>query len=1173
MLELLGTGGLGPLGQALRDYGSVFLTLGAVISLIFLVPRLVAGVGQASGRGEPGFLARMAVAVVEAFTVNWQLTLLATTALVLSLASGWTTWDGMRNFTGEPILSLMVTFGIQGVMLIIAWLIGESFASGMNQRTSRGRSGDAPVGFWGHLEPLAGMLVGALCAIGLLAALANAVGAFDDFRSAANGSRSWASFADKSLYIGVALLLLATLLINQKSDVIQPYLQSARVIAKNAVLWVMFLATMATSVFFSFDSLFSSIFPLDQRKRSADIRAQRQVAGVVNDIGALAARRQAEEGELLFRAPGWAAYEKNLAALSRASQGAEQEIEKFFVDKMEARRRAVAEQQERMSSAKSGQAGLASRKGALADEISRLKGERPAIAADLAEKKTELENRNKNIDAKRVEVMAEERGAEGTLKIGKGPVFRQRTAELEQLKDAIKIQEERVRDAQKRMSSADTRIAQLERELAAVDGDLAKLKGEAETAGQRIAAAEQNKTGDEDGPKVDPARVRVAFERALAEFRQDPTAERLSTLATQCTQLLGAMISAPATKDRVRIIDCDPKQAAEAAGRVFALNGGLVTYARNCSGGAKLPKTGGVDAMLEFGRQCLQDSGLPSQDAGEMAAKISNIDLNRDDKAHRFVVTWNAFVDGNRLAYLALGIAIAIDSLVFMSGLFGANAIRSPLTEIEHRGERTADQLEAMMDGIIGQTSDPRITVNAILSGLHPVQFSDGFTSEIVLERHDPLFDDIQGVLNMARTIGAVRPQDQQRLRYLLHAGLVQYLGAKLKKLPKPRQQELQRAELIKVVGVALLPDPQANAEIVLSELHPISDAHGFAAEASPFKITDEKRRRLVTNTLGAGATIQGAVRRNNDDGRYFVSTEFYKTLLMMRAAAIPAFRPDVVRARYGLPAPGGMAVGGSDPLPLSSQPVPQIAGPNRADRNADPPQSAAGPSVPVVPAAPARSGVLMPPPLPPGQSVGLHSSNLHPVHETNLADEIRADIIHLGGLHAWSDREITIARTLGADSEPEQALRRLSARAPRLARLVGETIDENRASLREAYDHLRAHNGTDAMYNQVLETVAIELDELMPILMLTPGGPYHQILDRLIYDLEAQAGDGTLSPADDNLLARARGQVAALKSLSDGAADRYVRMVRIIDQYDERGTPAPASFKEAKASQKRSAG
>ncbi len=64
---------------------------------------------------------------------DWQLALLGSAALLLSLAGGWTTWDGMKNFTGEPVLSAMFTFGIHGVMLIVAWLIGESFATGMNQ--------------------------------------------------------------------------------------------------------------------------------------------------------------------------------------------------------------------------------------------------------------------------------------------------------------------------------------------------------------------------------------------------------------------------------------------------------------------------------------------------------------------------------------------------------------------------------------------------------------------------------------------------------------------------------------------------------------------------------------------------------------------------------------------------------------------------------------------------------------------------------------------------------------------------------------------------------------------------------------------------------------------------------------------------------------------------------
>ena len=68
------------------------------------------------------------------------------------------------------------------------------------------------------------------------------------------------------------------------------------------------------------------------------------------------------------------------------------------------------------------------------------------------------------------------------------------------------------------------------------------------------------------------------------------------------------MLSTPAAKDRVRGIDCDPKQAAEAAARLFALNAGLVAFQANCAGGSKLPQDATTDALLGFGRKCLQDS-------------------------------------------------------------------------------------------------------------------------------------------------------------------------------------------------------------------------------------------------------------------------------------------------------------------------------------------------------------------------------------------------------------------------------------------------------------------------------------------------------------------------------------------------------------------------------------
>ena len=59
--------------------------------------------------------------------------------------------------------------------------------------------------------------------------------------------------------------------------------------------------------------------------------------------------------------------------------------------------------------------------------------------------------------------------------------------------------------------------------------------------------------------------------RAFAPYVQSDRCER-GALHQHCVQLYDAMISTDATKERVRNIDCDPKQAVEAAA-VIALGG------------------------------------------------------------------------------------------------------------------------------------------------------------------------------------------------------------------------------------------------------------------------------------------------------------------------------------------------------------------------------------------------------------------------------------------------------------------------------------------------------------------------------------------------------------------------------------------------------------------------
>src|SRR5262249_6984035 len=163
----------------------------------------------------------------------------------------------------------------------------------------------------------------------------------------------------------------------------------------------------------------------------------------------------------------------------------------------------------------------------------------------------------------------------------------QRMGELEELQRRLALVEEpRLKEAQRQRDLASARIVGLKREIATVVGEMAKYKGQIATAEHRIKAAQTAHVGAaQDGSLHDPGRALTELERARVAFRRQPEAEKLAALQTLCGTLAGAMSATPAAQEQVRGIDCDPKSAAEAAARLFALNAGLIGFQESCAGG------------------------------------------------------------------------------------------------------------------------------------------------------------------------------------------------------------------------------------------------------------------------------------------------------------------------------------------------------------------------------------------------------------------------------------------------------------------------------------------------------------------------------------------------------------------------------------------------------------
>jgi predicted nucleic acid-binding Zn-ribbon protein len=1087
-------------GAMSSSYGVLVLLL---LSLVLLLWR-------------SGFFRRLYRVIEEMMFSNWQLALLGATAVALSLASGYTTFDGLRNFTSAPLLSVLIAFGIQGVMLIVAWLIGESFATGMNQQIPRG-------GGFSAREAVIGMGLG-VALVGLVfywvLSQSDAIG-FTRSAGAIKGFHAdWSRFADVALYFTMALVLLGLVVFGFRrgSDISVPYVQSVRLIAKNAVLWVMFLASMTASVFFSFDSHFNAIFPADARKRAAEIRTLNQVGAVVADIGERAQKVQIAEAERLFDTDGWKAYDDELAKLAAVARGAQAEIEAFLVQKLEERQRGIGEQQERIAGAERNQTALLRKRDELEAELQRIEPSIGALEAELAKAQATYNETRQAIAAKRIDASAEDGGVEGTLKRGKGPVWRQRMAELDELQRKISITDEpRLRDAQRQRDLASARIVSLKRELATITGEVAKYKGQIFTAEQRIKTA-QVQDGDGDGGRIDPARALLAFERARAAFRQNPDTEKLAAVQAQCGSLVGAMSAAPATKEKVRGADCDPKHAAEAAARVFALNAGLVAFQTNCAGGSKLPQSASTDELLSFGRKCLQDSGLVSKESTDLGARLQSIEMNRDDKAHRFVVTWNAFLDGNRLGYLALVLAIGVDALVFMAGLFGAAAVKSPLSDVPSPKARSAEQLESIVKNALGE--DRLENAELVLAAMKPMRGDAGHRSELDLTHYDPeTARKIRKVLVAGASIGAVEraATDGRDERYLVRSELFEYLSVVANTARESDREYSNRARLIQIVGVALEPDRQGNAETVLQHIEPVNRRNGFMAEVD-LKAVPDAERRLVQNVLNAGMTVS-AVMRNDGGGAagsgllarvrrrpaqvettFLVHSDLFKTLLLYRAGA-------------------SASVAAERPL-AEAPPIRASLGPSRV---------------------PVRPDHLL--------TNGRSGNGLAHRSDAALAERFRHELMTAMALTPtavdgiWQP-EIAELALAAATVLRRQARNRLALSTE--LRLVESDL---RQALEQEQDAIAARYDGDSPALALLRELAAEIGRRIPALMLLPEA---RLIERLIFALEEAHAEDRLSDEEHLLLSRLQKLKGDLERMNPKDSSAWRSIARQLERLAE---------------------
>jgi hypothetical protein len=426
-----------------------------------------------------------------------------------------------------------------------------------------------------------------------------------------------------------------------------------------------------------------------------------------------------------------------------------------------------------------------------------------------------------------------------------------------------------------------------------------------------------------------------------------------------------------------------------------------------------------------------------------------------------------------------------------------------------------------------------------LLQAQRPIAGTGGYTSEIWIDDHEPLADDMRAVLTAGASIGAVRPIGEGRSRFQIKTGLSRYIAIAQKKNWPKKSEEAARRELMSVIGVSLLPDPMTAAGEVIEELHPISDLAGYAAELNVTKLTQPSRQPLIRGVLGAGATVSGAVLRDQRvDGRYFVSSDLYKTLLLIRAGAVGARREPPPALGTGRSYTGG-ALQDAPPQLTSGSSARSLT--HRLQQASEASANDPGDDI-VARLAPApRTRPAAPPPA-----------------QVDLTlDGCIDEIVRRLGIDAGAeDIEWLLDDNDDRPAKAGEALEKLIQSRTTLGAHIKDLERARRAQINSEVARLdREAAGADATRRRFVTEAGDAVFSVLPMLLLLPGGQFEGALRHCLEQLDAAgAPDSGHREVDHRMQRQMRLLASELGQQGRDTYESWAAVEGLLANYDERG-------------------
>ena len=612
------------------------------------------------------------------------LALLGTAAVALSLASFERTFHGMQHFTQKGwVVSALVTFGVQAMMLVVAWRLGDAHASpGASLfASSRGR------------QPV--FIVRWLVGVG--------------------------RWLRRNFFVRNALLILS------------------------------FLACAAICVFFSFDAFYYDLTSANYRAKASKDAALEVVHKISVDLGPKLDEERRIIAANLKGGADWQVYQKDLnsvidAATDPSLVAEEQERDRLRSNaraaEQESQRRAAQDDENRKNRAKSVYDQLLAEKQGLEAQLETLKGERAVAEEKLKVERAKTAAIQSDLDDVRRRMAREEHAGNGVRRAGRG-------TEWNKLKEIEKARENELPtpQARERQHQAEIAANESKRQPLQTKLDETKLRSEiarTEWEGIRVQAIQPSQSGTDSANAVTIKSLEEAekLRPMPAIFLAAPTNDGLSAIEKQCGLVIGAIKEIPGGQQRAEALKCSPPSGTRGLlEKLLAFDQRQRNFESQCSNVVIADLS--FDDLIKHGQVCMQAAKIVDNNLDALLGRVS---LEQDRDAPSFTKTMASFARGDKLAYLAVAMAIALDGLVLMAGMWGA---RTSASHLSRNRDETAGETDSHAELMMMMETRP--VARARDDGPEPAEaYKARLFVRHVRPRYDPDNPELAGTISFA---------------------------------------------------------------------------------------------------------------------------------------------------------------------------------------------------------------------------------------------------------------------------------------------------------------------------------------------------------------------------------------------------------------------------------------